>query len=66
LLHRRCRGPTSQRSFEVATVASLKRLRQGLADKELAPWHVMSNLLIREETSTAIESTCFYTIFLKD
>jgi hypothetical protein len=47
-------------------VANLKRLRQGFADQELAPWHVMSNLLIREETSTAIESTCFYTIFVKD
>jgi hypothetical protein len=48
-----------------AIVAALEQRRAAFRERAVAPWHVMSNLLLREARPDRIEATCFYTFFTK-
>jgi hypothetical protein len=55
-------GPAHGRA---AVVANLEARREVFRARQVAPWHLMTNFLIREETATYIDVVCFFTFFTK-
>ncbi len=46
-----------------AVVAQLERLRQLYRVEVVIPWHVITNLYIRDETPEEVAATSFWTVF---
>jgi hypothetical protein len=48
-----------------AVVAGLEERRDVFRARQVAPWHLMTNILIGAETDTHADVKCFFTFFTK-
>jgi hypothetical protein len=48
-----------------AVVANLEQRRAVFRGRQVVPWHVITNLLIREAHPTRVDATCFFTFFTR-
>jgi hypothetical protein len=46
-------------------VANLERRREAFRGRQLIPWHLMTNLLISDESQDHADVTCFFTFFTR-